>query len=258
MPELPEVEINKQYFDLTSLNKEITDVLVRDDRILELEAEEFKELIIGNKFKSTIRYGKYLFVELDSFYMLLHFGMSGDLKYFEKMDDEPKYSKIIFHFKNGYYLSYISIRLFGSVEIVKDVNDFIKKKKLGPDAFKMTKDEFLQATKRRNGMMKNLLLNQEFVAGVGNVYSDEILFRSSVSPKRKITDLNEKEIDMIFKQIKEVLKFGINKRGDWTSYPEDSLIPHRKNNSNCPSCGEHLSIMEASGRRGFYCSKCQI
>ncbi|MFX1274186.1 MAG: Fpg/Nei family DNA glycosylase [Promethearchaeota archaeon] len=257
MPELPEVEIYKRYLDSTSLNKEITDIFVRDERILKIDGNHFKKQVIGKEFLSTMRHGKNLFIKLDSIYILLHFGMSGDLEYFKPLEKEPRYSKVIFQFKNGHYLAYISIRLFGKVDLVENLNEFIEQNKLGPDAYKMTMEEFLFATRRRSGNLKNLLLNQEFIAGIGNVYSDEILFRSGLSPKKKIKDLNENELKTLYEQIKEVIKFGIKKEGDWTSYPGNSLIPHRKKNNICPNCATILDIIEISGRRGFFCPKCQ-
>jgi len=257
MPELPEVELYKRYFDSTSLNQEIVDIFIRDERILKMDPEIFKKKLVGKRFLSTNRHGKYLFIKFKSGYLVLHFGMSGDLEYFDSSEEEPRFSKIIFQFNNGYSLAYISIRIFGWADLTEDREEYITKKKLGPDAYKMTKQEYLEAVARRSGILKNLLLNQEFIAGVGNVYSDEILFKAKLSPKRKMADLIEEEITALFTQIKAVLKYGIKKKGDWSSYPKDSLIPHRKKENSCPLCGTTLLRIETSGRRGFYCPKCQ-
>ncbi|GAH10571.1 unnamed protein product, partial [marine sediment metagenome] len=97
--------------------------------------------------------------------------------------EPPKFSKVIFHFNNGFNLAYISIRMFGKVSVANSIEEYLERKKLGPDAYKMTLQEFQEAVRRRKAIAKNALLNQSFIAGVGNIYSDEILFRTKIHPK---------------------------------------------------------------------------
>ncbi len=138
MPELPEVETFKRYLDKTSLNQIIKSLKVIDNRVLDVNESDLKKLVINDQFQSTIRYGKYLLIKLEKGYLIMHFGMTGDLEYYDKKEEDPSYSKVIFHFDNGFNLAYISLRMFGRLYVAETVEDFIERKKLGPDAFKMS------------------------------------------------------------------------------------------------------------------------
>ncbi|MFX1410076.1 MAG: DNA-formamidopyrimidine glycosylase [Promethearchaeota archaeon] len=257
MPELPEVETFKRYLDTTSLKQEIKEVIIIDIRVLNVDDSYLINSVKDKQFESSTRHGKYLLVHLNPKFLVFHFGMTGELEYYNKKEDDPKFSKVIFQFKNGFNLAYISRRMFGKLDIVDSVQDLIAKKKLGPDAFKMSFEEFKKTTERRTAILKNALLNQSFVAGIGNIYSDEILFRTKLHPKTKIDSLNESQIKELYDNIKGVLKFGIEEKGDLSSYPNDFLIPHRNKEEQCPICNTEIKRFEISGRHGFYCPSCQ-
>ena len=257
MPELPEVEMFKQYLDKTSLKQVIKDIQVTDNRILNTEESHLISNLKGKRFESSIRHGKYLLVYLKPRYLVMHFGMSGDLEYYDNKNDPPKFSKVIFQFDNGFSLAYISIRMFGKVSIANSIEEFIENKKLGPDAYKMTFEDFQEAVQRRSAIAKNALLNQSFIAGVGNIYSDEILFRTKIHPKTNINTLSDSKVKELFANIKEVFEFGIKKKGDLSTYPNEFLIPHRKKEEKCPICNSDITRFEISGRHGFYCQSCQ-
>ena len=257
MPELSEVETYKKYIDKTSIGHVVKDVKIRDERILKLSEELFVKALKNNKFEDTIRHGKYLLIKLKDQFLIMHFGMTGDLEYFEKAIDEPKYTKVLFKFTNGRFLSYISKRLFGHLDLTTSVEDFLAKKKLGPDAYKMSWNEFRKVLIKRTAIMKSALLNQSIFAGIGNIYSDEILFQSKLNPKRKINSLDENELKELFQNIKKVLQYGIDFKGKLEKYSKDLLIPHRTKNGECPKCTSKLERYEISGRHGFFCPKCQ-
>jgi len=257
MPELPEVETFKRYLDKTSLKQLIKDIRVTDNRILNTEESHLITSLNGKRFESSIRHGKYLLVYLKPRYLVMHFGMSGDLEYYDNKDDPPKFSKVIFQFDNGFNLAYISIRMFGKVSVTNSIEEFIENKKLGPDAYKMTFEEFQEAVQRRSAIAKNVLLNQSFIAGIGNIYSDEILFRTKIHPKTNINSLSDNKIKELFVSIKEVLEFGIKKKGDLSTYPNEFLILHRKKEEKCPICMSNITRYEISGRHGFFCPFCQ-
>jgi len=258
MPELPEVETFKRYLDKTSLNQVIKLLKVIDNRVLDVNESDLKKLVINDHFHSSIRHGKYVLIKLEKGYLIMHFGMTGDLEYYDNKEEEPSYSKVIFHFNNGYNLSYTSRRMFGRLYIAESIEDFIERKKLGPDAFKMSFQEFKKSLYRRTAILKNALLNQSFVAGIGNIYSDEIMFRTKLHPKAKIDTLNESKVKELFTNIKDVLQFGIKNEGDLSSYPDSFLIPHRKKDEQCPICKKEILSIDLSGRRGYYCPNCQV
>ena len=257
MPELPEVETFKRYLDKTSLKQLIKDIRVTDKRILNTEENQLVNTLKGKRFESSVRHGKYLLVHLKPGYLVMHFGMSGDLEYYDKKEDPPKFSKVIYQFDNGFNLAYISIRMFGKVSIANSIEEFIENKKLGPDAYKMTLEDFKEAVQRRSAIAKNALMNQSFIAGIGNIYSDEILFRTKIYPKSNINSLSDSKVNELFANIKEVLEYGIKKKGDLSSYSNEFLIPHRKKEEKCPSCNSDIIRFEISGRHGFFCPSCQ-
>jgi len=257
MPELPEVETFKRYLDKTSLKQLIQEIQVIDNRILDAEEKDLRQSLKDRRFERSIRHGKYLLVHLKPRYLILHFGMSGDLEYYDNKENSPKFSKVIFKFNNGFNLAYISIRMFGKVSIANSLEEFIENKKLGPDAYKMTLEDFQEALQRRSAIAKNALLNQSFIAGIGNIYSDEILFRTKIHPKTNINSLSESKIKELFVSIKEVLEVGIKKKGDFRTYPNEFLIPHRKKEEKCPICSSDITRFEISGRHGFFCPSCQ-
>jgi len=257
MPELPEVETFKRYLDKTSLKQIIKDIKVIDTRVLNIDYSSLKRSVINRQFESSLRHGKYLFVYLKPKYLVMHFGMSGDLEYYNKKNEEPKYSKVIFHFQNGFNLAYTSRRMFGRIYIVDSIEEFIKLKKLGPDAYKMSFEEFTGAIKRRSAILKNAMLEQSFIAGIGNIYSDEILFRTKLNPRTKVNEINERKIEEFFTNIKDVLEFGIERKGDLSTYPNSFIIPHRKKDERCPICDTDIERFEISGRHGFFCPTCQ-
>ncbi len=257
MPELSEVETFKKYFDKTSLNHVIKEVKIRDERILKVSKEIFAKALKNKKFQETIRHGKYLLIKIDPQYLIMHFGMTGDLEYFENATDEPKYTKVLFQFTNGHFLSYISQRMFGHLDLTNSLEDFLDKKNLGPDAYKMSYDDYKTTLGRRSAIMKSALLNQSIFAGIGNIYSDEILFQSKLNPKRKINTLDENELKELFQNIKKVLQYGIDFKGELENYSKDLLIPHRSKDGECPTCESRIERYEISGRHGFFCPKCQ-
>ena len=258
MPELPEVETFKIYFDMTSINQLIKNVLIRDKRVLNVQENLFKKVLRSNTFHSTLRHGKYFFVKLNSGFIVLHFGMSGQLKYFNNLEKEPKHSRILFEFTNGNFLSYVSQRMFGRVDIIDKIEDFIKKKKLGVDALKMNFEEFKKSLHRRTAFAKSALMNQNIIAGIGNIYSDEILFQARIHPKNKISELDDLKVRELFEITKKVLKVGIERKGNLKTYPHDFLIPHRKKDEVCPDCGGNIERLKISRRYGFYCPYCQV
>ena len=258
MPELPEVETFKRYLDKSSLRQLIKDVKVSDERVLNLDYSYLRKSAVNKQFVSSTRHGKYLFVWLNPKFLVMHFGMTGDLQYYNSKFAEPKFSKVIFYFRNNFNLAYKSTRMFGRVDIIDSIEKFVKIKKLGPDAYTMSFEEFTNALKRRTAVLKNALLNQSFIAGIGNIYSDEILFKSKLNPKTKLDDLNENKVQGLYTSIKEVLKFGIEKKGDLSTYPDDFLIPHRKKEELCPICSNEIEKYDISGRRGWFCPTCQI
>jgi formamidopyrimidine-DNA glycosylase len=259
MSELPDVEIFKQYLDVTSLHRKIESAKVPDKWILESISENrLANVLEGKTFHSTRRHGKCLFVELnDQTFLVLHFGMTGFLKYFKKMDRKPEHTRLLIEFANGYLLAYDCQRMLGKVSFTKDIEKFIRANVLGVDAMEVDRETFKDLLGTTRARVKSVLMNQKLLAGIGNFYSDEILFQAEVHPKTKANTLNEERLKRIFSQMRKVLKTAIDCRADPEKLPKSYLLPQRHSKGKCPRCGIAIAKKKTYGRSAYFCPKCQ-
>lgn len=261
MPELPDVEVEKQYLNATALHKEIEHVEVRSQQMLEgIDAQELDEALCNHCFTETRRHGKYLLVRLDQDgWLVLHFGMTGSLKYFKVEEKTPEYAQILFQFANGYRLAYVMARKLGHVFLVDRPKQLIEQKELGPDVLADDFDfaHFRQILDEHRGMIKPRLMDQQVMAGIGNVYSDEILFQARVHPRAKLSDLDDDALKCIYDCMQEVLRAAIEHDADPGQFPDSYLIPHRGTDGKCPKCGGQIERVEVAGRTGYFCPECQ-
>jgi formamidopyrimidine-DNA glycosylase len=256
MPELPDVEIFKQYLDATALHQEIVQVDARSRQVLQVTAaQELQQGLQGRCFETTHRHGKHLFAGLDDGHWLwLHFGMTGDLAYFKHREDDPQYDRLLIDFTNGYHLAYVSQRKLGELALVESVEGFVKRKDLGPDALKdLDLDTFKALVDGRRMMVKSFLMDQQTLAGIGNVYSDEILFQAGVHPRTKVNHLAEDVVERVYHEIGAVLRTAIDCRAEPDRFPDDYLIPQRHPDGTCPGCGTPVQRVKVSGRSAYYC-----
>jgi len=259
MPELPDVEIQRRYLERTSKGQRIEDVLVRDDYILRGFPEGgLKTAIKGRCILAGIRHGKYLFAKLDSDdYLLFHFGMDGGLAYLKTADYEPTYSRVVICFENGCSLSYVSLRKLGQMGIVHNVDQFIRNKGLGPDALSVGCLTLTKALAKSNAAAKAVLMNQRTVAGIGNIYADEILFQSHINPRSQFGTLSEHKLATVFWTMRDILETAIRLEADSRRFPDSWIIHHRHPGARCPRCGACIVRTKISGRTTYYCSECQ-
>lgn len=259
MPELPEVESFGKYLDRTSLDKTIENVEVKNPELLQnVNADVLKEKLEGHKFKYTKRYGKYTFTALDNnFWLILHYGMTGRLKYFKNQDEVPSYDRLLITFEDGGHLAFDDPRKFGKINMTSSIEDFVKEKKLGSDATEINLKVFKEIFEKRKGAIKSLLMDQHIMAGIGNIYSDEILFQAGIHPKVPANKLNSAQIERIFKVMKSVLKTSVDKRIADEELPDSFIIPHRKKNGKCPNSDIKLKTIKVSSRTAYYCPQCQ-
>jgi formamidopyrimidine-DNA glycosylase len=252
MPELPSLEIFKKYFDNTSLNQQIINVDVKNPEILtNTSADMLKEKLVGYQFTVSRRYGKYLFCRLENdFHLILHFGMTGYLHYFQ--EDGHPYIRVLIQFDDGFNLGFVDMRKFGKVGLTRDVDAFIKEINLGPDALQIDQETFIEKFKKRKGLIKPLLINQNFIAGIGNLYADEILYQSGINPLSRSDKLGNKELRNLFREMRKVLKTAVEYQDKPESLPPNFLLPHRHRDGACPGGGS-LNIIKVGGRTTYYC-----
>jgi len=264
MPELPDVETMRRYLQSTALHKEIkgvrvhaADILPSNEEVEGTTVEELKGALVGHSLASTRRHGKYLFVALEGGkgVLVLHFGMTGGLSYFKDMADEPDHDCVLFQFSNGYQLAYHAMRRLGEVALIDDVDRFVAEKGLGPDALDADFDlaAFKEAVRGRRAMVKSLLMDQQTMAGIGNVYADEILFHAEIHPRTKVNKLDETQLEELFHTLKDVLQTAIDHQAEPETFPGDFIGSHRHEGGRCPRCGTELERVKVSGRSAYFC-----
>jgi formamidopyrimidine-DNA glycosylase len=259
MPELPDVEVFRRYLDSTSLHQTIQKVEVKNKKILgNVSARKLQDKLKGHTFIGSRRYGKYLFANVDEeFWLLLHFGMTGSLKYFKNVQEEPPHTRVLISFDNNYHLVYDCQRLSGTVSITEKIEEVIKEKELGGDALELNLSDFKQLLKGRRGGIKSTLMNQKIIAGIGNIYSDEILFQTGIHPESKVNNLGEEMLKKLFDNMREVLNTAIKARADPNRFPDTYMIPHRDRNSKCPLDNTRLEWAKVINRTAYYCPRHQ-
>ncbi|MFW5785028.1 MAG: Fpg/Nei family DNA glycosylase [Chitinispirillaceae bacterium] len=258
MPELPEVEGFRKVLQ-RSLNKKIRTVEVYNKKVLDHVSEnQFRNKLAGVTFISAERYGKYLFARSDhDFWVSFHFGMTGFLENCENDGSLDKYARVVFRFEGKSCLSFHNQRLFGRVGLVSSPSSFVSEHNLGPDACSIGKENFLSLLEHGTGI-KVLLMNQERIAGIGNEYSDEILFQSGIHPGRKADELSGEQKQQLYGKMRTVLSEAARSRTAGRDLPDGYLIRVRKKGTTCPRCGTSVSTGKFGGRTGYFCPKCQV
>jgi formamidopyrimidine-DNA glycosylase len=261
MPELPDVETFRRYVDATSLHQRITGVDLDATRMLQgARADEIRAALTGGRFEETARRGKFLFVRVDAQpWLVLHFGMTGFLTYFKADGAGPSHTRLLVDFDNGYRLAGVWRRRLGRIDLADDPEAFAAAHDLGPDAFgpALGRDELAAMLSDRRGGLKSALMDQSFVAGIGNVYSDEILFQAGLKPNRAAARLADDELDDLHRALRHVLATAIEHQADPARLPESWLLPRREGDAPCPRCGGELAHRQVAGRTARYCPRCQ-
>ncbi|SMG30784.1 formamidopyrimidine-DNA glycosylase [Marivirga sericea] len=252
MPELPEVENFKKYFDGTSLNQKIVAFDCADDRLLKQARDLFSNQLIGKHFESSKRIGKYFFVETNGDpTLVMHFGMTGRLTYYKDQEDRPKFAHIVFEFENGFHLGFENKRKFGWMDLTTSIDSYQKEKKLSDDARDLSWKAFYNALKNRKTFIKPVLLDQKVAAGIGNWMADEILYQAKIHPESKIEAMKEKQLKSIFDAMKKVIETAIEKEAVYADFPQDFLMHNRREDGNCYHTGDDIIKTKVGGRATY-------
>jgi formamidopyrimidine-DNA glycosylase len=261
MPELPEVENRLLYLRKTALGQCVERVTVTAPNMIKLEsAQAFARKLRGRCFKDAYRRGKYLIIKLDDGQLLiLHFGMGGDLSFYHSPDERPEFTRIEFILKSGARLAFTCPRKICRVLLVETTEQVPALAAMGPEpldkAFSLAYLEHL-LEQTPSQQIKPLLMDQKKVAGVGNIYADEILFGAGVRPDRRAATLTEEEIKRIHRETRSVLRRAIKTGGD-ENFPSDFLVSRSARKAACKRCGQSIEKKTIGGRTAYYCPKCQ-
>jgi formamidopyrimidine-DNA glycosylase len=200
-------------------------------------------------------------------WLLLHFGMTGYLSYGDKHQTvinaygdpaRPQaHVRVQFNFEDGSHLAFHEQRMFGYLALVAEPQVVIRDKKLGPDALEIEEKSFLERLKQHKGQIKPILMNQGFVAGIGNVYADEMLFQCHIHPERSSRELSAKDRACLFRQMVDVLQNTVDCRAERDELPKNYLLHSRHAKGRCPRDGALLEHKSVGGRTTYFCPVCQ-
>ena len=273
MPELPEVETVKNILLPLIKGKTIKKVDIFYDNLIKSNINDFKKIIQNKTIIGIDRYAKYLFFRLSEDYTLIcHLRMEGKFFYNEKKEHARKTSTtLIFSFIDNTYLSFNDTRKFGIMYLCKnnEVSSLEMIKKLGIEANNVKKDDIPVLLKKfkRKKHIKELLLDQTIISGIGNIYADEILFKSKINPLTKGNELNDEQILEIINNSKIILNNAIKLGGSSVhSFNasgidgkfQNELKVYNKENKPCPICKTPIHKIYLGGRGTCFCPNCQI
>lgn len=271
MPEIAEVETVRNTLKLQVLHKKIKDIKLFYPPILMDSLAFVKEHLLEKEFIDIKRIGKWLLFETDTHYLLSHLRMEG--KYFIKGEKEAKEKHEHFEivFQDGSSLRYHDTRKFGRLKLVKkeELYEFpaIAKQGIEPISENLSKDYLYEKFRKRNIPMKTLLLDQTIISGLGNIYADEVLFASKISPFKKGSEMKLEECEKICNSSKKVILKAMEEGGTTirsytaslgvTGRFQQYLMVHKRENELCRICGESILREKIGGRSTYYCPNCQ-
>ena len=269
MPELPEVETIRLDLQKVLPNLRITDISVYDKRILKTnDLAIFIKEVRGKTIQTINRRGKMIVMPLkEGGFLLAHLKMTGQLIYGPKL--QLKETKVVFELSDGKCLNYNDQRLFGRLSFVPQLNDDPFLREIGPEPLEgsFNEDWIKGQVKRRRIPIKTFLLNQNFIAGIGNIYASEILFEARIDPKKAARRLTREEIKSLRYSTIHVLKKAIKYRGTSMRNYRDSngekgrfinrIKVYNKEHKPCPACRHEIKRIVQNGRSTFFCQRCQ-
>lgn len=276
MPELPEVETIARALrdggrdEPSIMGKTVKDVHVYWKRTLaEPGVPTFTKRIVGQKIKDVSRRGKFIVVHLQSEYLLFHLRMSGDLKVQVNLDPEgkrikaQKHDQLVIEFSDGMRLAFNDTRKFGRAWLTRDPQMVLGG--LGPEPFdaSLTPEVLHQMLSAHSRQLKPLLLDQKFLAGLGNIYTDEALHLAKLHPMTGSKDVTFKQAKDLLRSIRKVLGEGIKRNGasiDWVYRGGDfqnHFSVYQCTGEPCPVCGTPIQRIVIGQRSTHYCPVCQ-
>ena len=272
MPELPEVEtvvgdLNKA----DVVGKKILDVTVNWPKSISSHSpKEFKDYLIGKSFDKITRRGKFIHLHLDdNSSLLIHLRMSGHILIKELDEQINKHEQVLFHVSDK-LISFHDPRKFGRITLTNNPASILDKLGEEPFSEKLTALYLYEKLQSKKKNMKTLLLDQSFIAGIGNIYADEILFDARISPLRISNTVTKKESEALLKSMRKILEIAIEKRGTSLGTGESNfrsggklgnhgqqLAVFRQTGKKCINCFSPIEKIKVAQRSTHYCPKCQ-
>ena len=278
--ELPEVEVMRRDLEKDVVSRKVASAEVRPSknamRIIRRHGKrkDFTSRVEGRKFTKAERRGKYVLLHMDNGEVLVtHFGMSGQFVRGNKRQALPAHTHVVLTFQQGGDLRYIDPRTFGEM-FVATTDELGKVKELqhiaiDPLDHVFTWQAFGAALAQRASKMKQLLMDQKFISGLGNIYSDEVLFAAGLRHDRMSDSLSSQEVRRLYRALQEVLQEAIRYRGttlDDEAYVDlfgkpgefgSELKVYGRTGLPCRRCRTPIQMVKISGRGAYFCPQCQ-
>ena len=267
MPELPEVRTVAKILKKNLINKKVSSYKIIYPKVVDQKSLNLN-LLVNQTLKDIKTYGKYIVFDFEQYLMVSHLRMEG--KYFIKEKDEEldKHELFVLEF-NDISLRYHDTRRFGRVQVIKpnEISNVSGLAKLAPEPFDITKEYIFEKIKRKNMPMKSILLDQTIIAGLGNIYVDEVLFASAIHPLRLGKNITIKECQKIIDESIKILNKSIEEGGttifSYTSSLgvsgnyQNFLSVHKSQNKDCKICKTRVEKIKVGGRSTYFCPRCQ-
>ncbi len=271
MPELPEVETIARGLRDDLSGRLVTDACVNWPRTIHgMPPAAFADRIRGQCIDSVWRRAKYVVCDLSDDVLLIHLRMTGRLyiTHPDQVHEADRWVRVTLALDDGRELRFSDSRKFGRMYLVRAADEVLGG--LGPEPLddSFTPDAFGQGLASRSGMIKPLLLNQSFLAGVGNIYADEALWQARIDPRRRADTLSVDEIERLYQAVRSVLRAGVEHEGASVSWyrKTDGTRGEQQNHFNaydragepCPRCGEPIVKIRLGQRGTHLCPRCQV
>ncbi len=238
-----------------ALDARIIRTEVLDLKMLEGDdATDLDRHVRGTTVLGTYRHGKHLFLDLGEGMLHIHLGMSGSIHFLQD-EGHSSHERLRLPMDRGVLLL-DDPRRFGRFGWVQSITDLVTEKGLGPDALSIGEEEFIHRVGGRRKAIKAVLLDQKVVAGIGNLYADEVLFQERLAPVALASQIPKGRLIGTWSRMREVLGTAINAGTDFERFPDDYLLRQRDRGGPCPRCGHELRSAKVGGRTTIYCPFC--
>jgi len=277
MPELPEVETIVNELNKVLKNRKIKEVFLNWDKLLKkrIELEDFKKILKNKRILKVSRRAKNILIELeDGLILLTHLKLTGRILYGEKsfIEKDP-YLRFYLVLDNQKIMALSDLRKFAKILLIKkeELEKIEDLKDLGPEPLDkdFTLEKLIERLKNKNKKIKEVLMDQKVIAGIGNIYANEILWEAEINPFKLSKDLNQKEFENLYKAIRKVLSLAIKYQGSTISdemyrdiYGKEGEYGkirkvYQREGEKCFRCQSKILRKVQNGRSTFYCPKCQ-
>lgn len=264
MPELPEIHVLARGMQKELVGRTIRAIEVLQPKCLNMPESGFRAALAGAQIRDVSSHGKWLRVETSRGWLLLGLGMGGEILLTDR-EQLPENYRLVFDFEDGASLA-INFWWFGYAHFAEDLADHPMTASLGPDFMSLTLSGFKDLLRGRRGAIKSFLLDQKRVAGIGNVYVQDPLFKAGIHPLRPINTLGDEEIEALWRAIRETLQESIDhggsqweqdlygQHGQWDS---SFLLVAYQEGQPCPACGTAVEKIKTGSTSTHICPSCQ-